>query len=170
MIAVEKTDRAGLMLGTMGKAGVIGLDAKGSQHAVMGDATKKNTGLDVRQRCQFVGQERPAGIDLRAGWFVRRRDATNGVDDAGVYEFEAIIRPLVINACCETKIQHGRVEKIARPIARERPSGAVRSLKSGRQPNDEQTGCFWPEGGHRRIVPIRMLLPPFFTKGDKTRA
>jgi hypothetical protein len=63
---------------------------------------------------------------------------------------------------CKPLTMEGLVQQDTRVIAGERPAGAVRSVKSGSEADDEQLGAGGPEGRDRPGVISGMLAPDFF--------
>src|SRR5206468_4502374 len=84
-------------------------------------------------------EERPAAPELRAARLVAWRRAPHGGNDVAVGELETVV------ACARRSLAREAVavERLVQPgaarVAREHAAGAVRAVRRGGEPDDEQT-------------------------------
>src|SRR5207237_2983768 len=107
-------------------------------------------------------EEFAAGGDFAAGRLVLGRHAAHRIGDAGIDEFEPVVRMRPIAAAREAITGEGVVKEHACIIAGEGPAGAVCALQSWRQPDNEHTGVGRAKRGYRRVEPGGLAPPPIF--------
>ena len=135
------------------------LQPQGRNHRVVGEGAERQYRLEARVRGDLGGEVSPAGVDLSGLGPVLRRDAANGVGDAGADQLQPVVGPGAIGALGEAELDQGRIEQPAGEIAGERPAGAVRPRQPRRQPDDQQPRVKSAEGGDRPVVPVGMPGP-----------
>ena len=128
--------------------------AQGAGNALVGDAAEGNDRGELRHLGDGLFEKAPAGPDLGRRWLVLGRHAAHRIGDAGVDEFQSIIRAFQIDATGKAEIDQGFVEKIAGPVAGEGAARAVGAAQPRCEANDQQTRRGRAEGGDRRIVPV----------------
>src|SRR5215831_2685430 len=136
----------------------------------MCDATERHDCSEVRHFGDGRLEEIAALPDLLADGLVFRRHAAHRIGDARIDKGQAIVRPRRIFAHGEAVARERFVQQIARIVAGERATGAVRALQPRREPDDQQSRHHRSEGGNRGVVPSWLPAPPGLAKRDEARA
>jgi hypothetical protein len=135
---------------------------------------------DLAQRDQHprAGQRREcrpeigsaASRDLVRGRLVLRRHAFDRVDDGDAAKPQAVVGSFLVTALGEAELEQRLVEQQPGIVAGERAAGTVGALLARREAAEDQPGLRIPEMRHRRVPPVRMLLPQRLAKADQPRA
>src|SRR5437764_8282593 len=104
-----------------------------AQGAVVRNPPERDDGCQLWHFGNRCFEEAAAGVDLGRRWFVLRRHATHRIGDAGVDEFQTVVRTGPTGAAGKAIARERAIEELARMIAGERPPGAVCALEPGRQ-------------------------------------
>ena len=120
---------------------------RGAEHAV-GERAERYSDTSAAQQRQLPLEEWAAGVPLGRGGLVGRRRASDCCGDVRIAQFQAVAGSHRRGLVCEAAAMQGRVQEIARAVAGEHPSGAVRSMSSGCQPNQHHPRCRIAEAGH----------------------
>ena len=136
----------------------------------MGDAAEGHDDHGGGRRQKLGFEKRPAGVDLSPDRLVGRRHATHRIGDAAVDRREAVVRLGAEMSFGEAVADERGVEQIARIIAGERPSGAIRPAQSGRETDDQKPRVFRAKGGDGCVVPVGAGALVVAAEGDQARA
>src|SRR5260370_479375 len=170
VIAVEQREPVGRVLCAVAER-QGGKGAAERRHGtVVGDASQENERGQVghfRDRCL---EEIAALLDLFAGRLVLRRDAAHRVGEGRREGGRAVTRERGSFARRKAEAREGGVQQIARIVAGERATGAVRALQTRCKTDDQQTRRHRPERWYRGVVPSRLLLPQGLSNRNKPRA
>ena len=170
VIAGEQRERPDLRAAAMAERGLLQLVAQRAHRRLVRDAPQRDDGAQLRHLRDGGFEKIPAGVDLRRRRLVLRRHAAHAVGDAGVDQFETVIRPRLEHAAGEAVFLQRRVEQVAGIVAGERPPGAVGAAHAGGEADDQQPCAQRPERGHRRVEPGRLLGAPFLAERHEARA
>ena len=140
MIAVEDPEIADVMGGLMGERVVCQPCAKAPDQCVMRDAPQADNRLQARQCADPTQHELSAGVDLCPHRFVLRRNTANGIGDHRVRQRQTVIDTCIEAPIGEAELGQGRVEQIARVVARKRTPGPVRPGDARGKAEDQKPG------------------------------
>jgi len=166
MIAVEQGDAAAAgacqgVLPAMAERMSRQRASVGAHDALMGYSAEREDGDKPGQGAQSALQIAPAGPDLSRGWLVLGGNAADRIGDQAIDQNKTVVDALAIGARREPERNQGFVQKMAGPVASERPPGAVGSAKAGREANNRQSGGWRAERVDRRVAPVRFQATPF---------
>ena len=137
------------------------------QNAVMGNPPEGDDRSQVRHGANGSDEELATIVDLRRQRLVVWRQAPDSVGDCRVDQPETVVRPGLISAGRESKVDQGSVKKVAGIVAGERSSGAIGSAQAGGETDDQDSGVEATKGRDRRVVPRWFRASPFLAKGDE---
>ena len=89
---------------------------------------------------QFFQKVRAAKVELFGGGFVVRGRAMNGCGDVAVNELKAVVAIYGMRLIRKAKAVQGAIKPISGAVAGEDATGAIASVSSGCESNDEQPG------------------------------
>ena len=151
-----------IVVGAVGEA-VVGFardDAgveKVGEIAVEGDLTKADDDTDARQGVNLVGEVGGAVANLLGVGLVAGRGAANDRCDPGVAKFQAIFAGDGAGFGGEAELVQDGVHEVAGAVAGEGTAGAVGSVGSGSEAEDEDAGARVAEAGHG-AGPVGLVL------------
>jgi hypothetical protein len=163
MVAAEKMETVGQgILGTVGET-VVGSSRydpcvkQMGEIAIPGDFSEADDDSDAWECSDLGGEMRGAVADLLRGGFVAGRGATDDRGDPGVAELEAVVAGDSKGFVSETEIVEDWVHEVAGAVAGERAAGAVGTVGTGSESND-QDACAWISEAGNRPRPVGLVL------------
>ena len=117
----------------------------------MGDTAKRQDRAQFRQRGNPRLQKLPAMSHLARGRPVGRRHAAHGIGDHAVDKLQGIWRGGVVMPSRKPDLEQGAVEQLTGIVSEEGAPGAIGTLQSRREPDDEEPRSL----GVRRREPRR---------------
>jgi len=115
--------------------------------AIPGDLAEADNDADTWELGDLVGEMLGAVADLGGGGLVAGRGAADDGGDPGVFEAEAVVAGCSMGLGGESEGVEDRVHEIAGAVAGEGASGAVGSVGSGGEAEDEDAGAGIAEAG-----------------------
>lgn len=98
------------------------------------------------EQFEFPLQPGAAGVEFVEGRFVVGRGTMGGAGDIRAVKFESVVPPHAFGAVGEAGFVEDAVKQVARFVAGEDAAGAIGSVGSGGEADDEQAGVGIAEG------------------------
>lgn len=105
----------------------------------MRDAAQGNNGAELFHFSDGRREKIATGSYLFRCWLVLWRNTAHCISDPAVDEFQPIARVRAVITARKAKLAERFIEQHAGIIACERPTGAIGSLESRREANDQHT-------------------------------
>lgn len=85
----------------------------------------------------------------------------DGRGNVAIDEIQSVIGRDRGRLVCEACLVEGPIEEVSRSISGEHPTGAVGTMGSGGESNDENLGVDWTKRGHRfaPVLPVLVRFP-----------
>ena len=150
------------ILGSVGETifGFAGDDSGVEQErqiAVEGDLAKADDDTSARQSLNLRGQMARAVANLLGKRLIAGRGATDDGGDPGMAEFETVITRDGLWFGGESEVMQDGIHEVAGSVAGEATAGAVGSVGTRREADDEDSGSGVAKSGNR-ASPINLVL------------
>ncbi len=123
----------------------------------MGNLAQRKHHAASMHASQFLTQKVITLPDLLRRWLILRRQTFHRIGDSAIIQYQSIIGRCRFRLIAETTFIQCAIQQNSGMISRERSSGTVGAVHTGRQSHDEQISIWVTKRRYRVSIIIRVL-------------